>query len=83
MRAEAESEWVQKILDSYVDGSSVMAACTPSRINQEGDPASLNPRSGNYGRGMGDYFGYRELLEGWLADGTCEGLELDLRATAP
>ena len=22
----------------------------------------MNPRNGNYGRGFGDYFGYRELL---------------------
>ena len=41
-----------------------MSACTPSRINQEGNPEALNPRNGNYGRGLGDYFGYRELLRG-------------------
>jgi cyclohexanone monooxygenase/pentalenolactone D synthase len=77
--AEAEEQWVQKILDSFVDGSAVMSACTPSRINQEGDPGSLSPRSGNYGRGFGDYFGYRDLLRSWLARGDCEGLELDDR----
>jgi cation diffusion facilitator CzcD-associated flavoprotein CzcO len=77
--AEAEEAWTQKVVDSYVDGSSVMAACTPSRINQEGDPGSLNPRCGNYGRGFGDYFGYRDLLRQWLASGSCDGLELDDR----
>jgi cation diffusion facilitator CzcD-associated flavoprotein CzcO len=81
--AEAEEQWTQKIVDSFVDGSSVMAACTPSRINQEGNPQSLNPRNGNYGRGFGDYFAYRELLEQWLAAGECEGLELDVRFVAP
>jgi cation diffusion facilitator CzcD-associated flavoprotein CzcO len=75
--AEAEEAWTQKIVDSFVDGSAVMSACTPSRINQEGDPGSLNPRNGNYGRGFGDYFAYRELLHGWLERGDCEGLELD------
>jgi cation diffusion facilitator CzcD-associated flavoprotein CzcO len=77
--ADAEEAWTQKIVDSFVDGSAVMSACTPSRINQEGNPGSLNPRSGNYGRGFGDYFGYRELLQQWLDAGACEGLELDER----
>jgi hypothetical protein len=80
--AEAEEAWVQKILDSFVDGSRVMSACTPSRINNEGNPAGVNPRNGNYGRGFGDYFGYRELLEQWLERGDCEGLELDVRSPA-
>jgi hypothetical protein len=74
--AEAEEAWTQKILDSYVDASGVMSACTPSRINNEGDPGGLNPRNGNYGRGLGDYFGYRKLLQRWLDDGAVEGLEL-------
>jgi hypothetical protein len=74
--AEAEEGWTQKILDSYVDGSRIMSACTPSRINNEGNPGSLNPRNGNYGRGFGDYFGYRELLLDWLDTGGFEGLEL-------
>jgi cation diffusion facilitator CzcD-associated flavoprotein CzcO len=74
--AEAESEWTQKVVDSYVDGSHVMAACTPSRINNEGNPQGLKPRNGNYGRGLGDYFGYREILRGWLADGDFAGLEV-------
>jgi cation diffusion facilitator CzcD-associated flavoprotein CzcO len=80
--AEAEASWTQKIVDSFVDASSVMSACTPSRINNEGDPGALNPRNGNYGRGLGDYFGYAELLEHWVDEGDCEGLELDLRPAA-
>ena len=83
MSAEAEEAWTQKIVDSFVDGSAVMSACTPSRINQEGHPESLNPRNGNYGRGFGDYFAYRELLQQWLASGDCEGLELDDHVVAP
>jgi cyclohexanone monooxygenase/pentalenolactone D synthase len=81
--AEAEDRWVQKIVDSFVDGSHVMSACTPSRLNNEGDPGAMNPRNGNYGRGLGDYFGYRELLEGWLAAGDLAGLELERRPVAP
>ena len=59
-----------------------MSACTPSRINNEGHPEAMNPRNGNYGRGLGDWFGYRERLESWLEDGTFEGLELDVRSPA-
>jgi cation diffusion facilitator CzcD-associated flavoprotein CzcO len=80
--AEAEEAWTQKIVDSFVDASAVMSACTPSRINNEGHPEALNPRNGNYGRGMGDWFAYRELLEQWLEAGTFDGLELEVRSTA-
>jgi cation diffusion facilitator CzcD-associated flavoprotein CzcO len=74
--AEAEDAWVQKVVDSFVDGSEVMSACTPSRINLEGHPEAMKPRNGNYGRGFGNFFAYRKLLEEWLAQGDCEGLEL-------
>ncbi|MHB8438653.1 MAG: flavin-containing monooxygenase [Acidimicrobiales bacterium] len=78
----AEAEWTQKVVDSFVDGSAVMSACTPSRINNEGHPELMNPRNGNYGRGMGDWFGYRDRLEGWLEAGTFDGLELKVRSSA-
>ena len=81
--AAAEERWSQKIVDSFVDASGVMSACTPSRINLEGNPQAMNPRNGNYGRGLGDYFAYRELLETWLDGGDCDGLELDVRFVAP
>jgi cation diffusion facilitator CzcD-associated flavoprotein CzcO len=80
--AEAEEAWTQKIIDSFVDPSAVMSACTPSRLNNEGHPEAMKPRNGNYGRGMGDWFGYRELLELWLEDGRFEGLEIEVRSTA-
>jgi len=78
---EAEEAWTQKIVDSFVDPSIVMSACTPSRLNNEGHPEQMNPRNGNYGRGMGDWFGYRELLRKWLEAGTFEGLETQVRST--
>ena len=74
---------MQKIVAGYVDASEVMSACTPSRINAEGNPKAIKPLNGNYGRGLGDYFGYRELLQQWLEQGDCEGLELDARFVAP
>jgi cyclohexanone monooxygenase/pentalenolactone D synthase len=78
--AEAEEAWTQAIVDSFIDGSAVMSACTPSRINNEGHPEALNPRNGNYGRRFGDWFAYRDRLEQWLEAGTFEGLELDIRS---
>jgi cation diffusion facilitator CzcD-associated flavoprotein CzcO len=72
----AEADWIEKIVSSFVDGSHVMSACTPSRINNEGHPELMNPRNGNYGRGFGDFFKYRDLLEGWLAAGALDGLEV-------
>jgi cation diffusion facilitator CzcD-associated flavoprotein CzcO len=78
--AEAEAAWTQAVVDSFVDSTSVLAACTPSRINNEGHPEELNPRNGNYGRGLGDWFGYRERLQRWLEAGALEGLELEVRS---
>jgi cation diffusion facilitator CzcD-associated flavoprotein CzcO len=80
--AEAEEAWTKEIVDTFVDSSAVMSACTPSRINNEGHPEAMNPRNTNYGRGFGDWFGYREVLERWLEAGTFEGLELEVRSTA-
>ena len=79
---EAEEAWTKEIVDTFVDASSIMSACTPSRINNEGHPEALNPRNTNYGRGFGDWFAYRELLEGWIEAGNLEGLELKVRSTA-
>jgi cyclohexanone monooxygenase/pentalenolactone D synthase len=80
--AEAEEAWTAKVVASFVDASSIMSACTPSRLNLEGHPEAMNPRNGNYGRGFGDWFGYRELLENWLEAGTLEGLEVKVRSAS-
>jgi len=81
--AEAEEKWVQGIVDAYIDASRVMAACTPSRINNEGHPEERSPLVGAYRGGLGDWFGYRERLENWVEDGRFDGLELEVRSTAP
>ncbi len=81
--AEAEEAWTKEIVDTFVDSSSIMSLCTPSRINNEGHPEALNPRNTNYGRGFGDWFAYREVLEQWLDAGNLEGLELEVRTPSP
>jgi cyclohexanone monooxygenase/pentalenolactone D synthase len=74
---DAEADWVQQILDGYADRSEFMAACTPSRLNFEGDPSAASPLSGTYGGGYGDVFGWRDLLREWRERGDFAGLELD------
>ncbi len=74
--AAAEEQWTQEVVDSFVDASAHLAACTPSRINMEGHPETMNPRNGNWGRGFGDFFRYRERLESWLDEGELAGLEI-------
>ena len=74
--AEAEAAWTESVVSTFVDPSIVMSACTPSRINNEGHPELINPRNANYGRGLGDWFGYRDLLHAWLDAGDFAGLDL-------
>ena len=76
--AEAEQGWTDIILSTWRDNSAFMAACTPSRLNFEGDPTMLNPRSGAYGGGYGDFFGYQDLLAEWRANGDFEGFALEM-----
>jgi cation diffusion facilitator CzcD-associated flavoprotein CzcO len=75
VNADAEADWIQQIVDTFVDPSAVMSACTPSRLNNEGDPGGIRARDTNFGRGFGDFFAYRDLLEGWLAAGDLDGLD--------
>jgi cation diffusion facilitator CzcD-associated flavoprotein CzcO len=77
VNSQSETEYVEQIVGSFVDASSVMAACTPSRINFEGNPSSFNPRSGSWGGGRGDFFGFFKMLTDWRAQGDFVGLDLD------
>lgn len=72
---ESEADWIRQVVETYVDPSAVMSACTPSRLNNEGDPGGIQARDTNFGRGFGDFFAYRDLLENWLAAGDLAGLD--------
>ena len=76
---EAEREWVQQIVASQAQGRPVMEVCTPgSRLIFEGtSPVAGNPRSGSYGGGLGNYFGFCDLLARWRERGDFAGLELE------
>jgi len=80
--AEAEEEYVAGIVGAYTDTSAVMEACTPSRLNNEGNPKATNPRGGSYGGGRGDLFGWIELLTRWREAGDFPGLEITQDARA-
>ncbi len=79
---EAEADWTAKIESTYRDNSGFMAACTPSRLNFEGDLSRANPRTGTYGGGYGDFFGYQKLLRDWRAAGDFAGLRIEKGADA-
>jgi cation diffusion facilitator CzcD-associated flavoprotein CzcO len=71
---EAEDEWCQTILASYVANNSMAEACPPSfRLET---PAAMNPRNGSFGGGFGDYFGFCDRLAQWRQRGDLGGLEL-------
>ncbi|MFA5882915.1 MAG: NAD(P)/FAD-dependent oxidoreductase [Acidimicrobiia bacterium] len=77
---QAERDWCEKIRDAFVDASELMGACVPSRLNNEGDPGSLKPENGSYGGGLGDFFGFLDVLARWrarLASGDPAGLEIE------
>ena len=71
--AEAEADWTRR---SSTPSSTPAPSCRPARRPASTTRATrrrARPRHGNYGRGFGDYFAYRELLEGWLAAGDLDG----------
>ena len=73
----AESDWCEKILGTSVDGSPIMSLCTPSRLNNEGDPGGTSPLVGSYGGGFGDFFAFKRLLADWRESGEFPGLKLE------
>ena len=75
--ADAEDAWIATIVSGWRDNRDFMAACTPSRLNWEGDPSQANPRNGGYGGGYGDFFGYQDLIAQWRAAGDFAGWEID------
>jgi cation diffusion facilitator CzcD-associated flavoprotein CzcO len=74
---DAEDDWTDAIVAKWRDARAFMAACTPSRLNFEGDPSKVNPRNGSFGGGSGNVFEFQDLLAAWREQGDFAGLELD------
>jgi hypothetical protein len=81
--AKAENAWCQSVIESYLDSSALMSACSPSRLNNEVSPEAMLARNGNYGGGFGDFFEYQRLLADWRAAGDFEGFEVHPMTTGP
>jgi cyclohexanone monooxygenase/pentalenolactone D synthase len=79
---EAEQAWVDEIVSTFRDTRAFMSACTPSRLNFEGDLTRINPRTGNYKGGYGDFIGYEQLLRDWRKAGDFAGLDIEEDAGA-
>jgi cation diffusion facilitator CzcD-associated flavoprotein CzcO len=77
VKESAENDWVERIESRFLDRTDFMSACTPSRLNFEGDPTQQNPRNGSFGGGYGDFAGWKKILEEWLAAEEFPGMEIE------
>jgi cyclohexanone monooxygenase len=70
--AEAESAWVDRVLENAEGRSEFTEQCTPGYYNNEGQP-SRETRQGFFFMGAPTEF--LDILEAWRAGGEMEGLE--------
>jgi cyclohexanone monooxygenase len=72
--AEAERDWVEKIVQLAVTRQPFLKECTPGYYNNEGGELDLKiARNNQYWRGP---MAYIRLLDRWRQDGSMPGLEL-------
>jgi hypothetical protein len=70
---EAESAWVQTIIDLSIMRQAFLEECTPGYYNNEGNVQAMSARNGSYGAGP---VAFVQVLEDWRAEGSLKGLEL-------
>jgi cyclohexanone monooxygenase len=70
---EAESKWVDTIIDRSTVDVNFRKSCTPGRDNHEGRPHERPATNINFGGGPLEFF---ELLREWRAEGDLAGLIL-------
>lgn len=71
----AEDEWVQTVVNSSTASAEFLESCTPSYLNNEGQPnVTLFRRNGPYARGI---LPFSRLLEEWRSSGEYAGLEFE------
>ncbi len=71
--AEAETAWVQTIIDLSMMREAFLKECTPGYYNNEGAPEVIAKQNGSYGAGP---VAFVKVLEDWRAEGNLQGLEL-------
>jgi cyclohexanone monooxygenase len=70
---EAETAWVQTIIDLSIMRQKFLEECTPGYYNNEGNVQAMSARNGSYGAGP---VAFAKVLEDWRAEGSLKGLEL-------
>ncbi|MGV6806464.1 MAG: flavin-containing monooxygenase [bacterium] len=70
---EAESEWVNTIIEKHIDDTEFLEACTPGRNNYEGHTEARPRQNAVYGGGPIEYF---SILKQWRERGGLPGLKL-------
>ena len=73
--AEAEADWVKKVIDASVMSVKFLESCTPGYYNNEGQPNGLLiRRNGSYAPGI---MAFSSILDAWRNEGTLEGIRFD------
>ena len=73
--AEAEAEWVKKVIDASVMSLGFLESCTPGYYNNEGQPNGLLiRRNGAYAPGI---MAFSSVVDGWRAEGNLAGIEFE------
>ena len=75
--AEAESDWVDTIVQLARARQPFLNQCTPGYYNNEGRPDARTERNSQFWRGPSVFV---RLLDAWRKDGTLPGLELEMAA---
>jgi cyclohexanone monooxygenase len=73
--AEAEAEWVAKVIDASVMSLGFLESCTPGYYNNEGQPNGLLiRRNGSFAPGI---MAFASILDGWRAEGKLAGIAFE------
>lgn len=72
---QAETEWVNTILERRIDDQAFLDACTPGRANYEGNVKARPRQNTVFGGGPIEYFA---ILKAWRESGSMPGLKLSV-----
>ena len=70
---QAQSKWVETIIDKAQMREQFLAECTPGYYNNEGQIAARARQNSFYGGGSMEYF---SILNAWREEGGMKGLEI-------
>jgi cyclohexanone monooxygenase len=70
---EAETEWVDTIINTASFGTEFQQSCTPSYYNNEGQPGEASQQNGFFFGTPGEF---EKILYDWRTDGELKGLDV-------